>query len=327
MNGIVIIPTGIGCEIGGHAGDANPVIKLFSTLCNNLITNPNAVNASDINEMTENTLYVEGSILDRFLRGEIYLQKVYRNKILLVVNPPVNINTINSVSAARVTIGIDIDILELSTPLQLIAKFKNGKASGDVIGWDDLIEQVNNYEFDALAIQTLIEVDKEVGEYYLINGGINPWGGVEAKVSKLLADGLDKPLAHSPVDSNLFENFEEIVDPRLAAEVVSVSYLHCILKGLSRAPRINYKFGLSNKDIDFLVTPYGCVGEPHWACIENNIPVICVKENKTCLNDKIPNEFIIVENYLEAAGYISCIKAGISSKSIRRPIRETLILK
>ncbi|MHB8898830.1 MAG: DUF3326 domain-containing protein [Thermoguttaceae bacterium] len=25
MNIVLVIPTGIGCEIGGHAGDANPV--------------------------------------------------------------------------------------------------------------------------------------------------------------------------------------------------------------------------------------------------------------------------------------------------------------
>lgn len=29
MNIVLIIPTGVGCEIGGHAGDANPVAKLM----------------------------------------------------------------------------------------------------------------------------------------------------------------------------------------------------------------------------------------------------------------------------------------------------------
>ena len=77
MNIVLIIPTGIGAEIGGHAGDGNPVAKLFGSICDNLITHPNVVNASDINEMPENTLYVEGSILDRFLRGEIYLNQPF----------------------------------------------------------------------------------------------------------------------------------------------------------------------------------------------------------------------------------------------------------
>ncbi len=77
MNVALIVPTGIGCEIGGHAGDANPVAKLIGKCCDKLITHPNVVNASDINEMPENTLYVEGSILNRFLRGELYLQETY----------------------------------------------------------------------------------------------------------------------------------------------------------------------------------------------------------------------------------------------------------
>ena len=49
MNTVVIIPTGIGCEIGGHAGDATPVIKLLANISNNLITHPNAVNALNTN--------------------------------------------------------------------------------------------------------------------------------------------------------------------------------------------------------------------------------------------------------------------------------------
>ena len=32
MNVVMIIPTGIGCEIGGHAGDANPIAKLLSSV-------------------------------------------------------------------------------------------------------------------------------------------------------------------------------------------------------------------------------------------------------------------------------------------------------
>ncbi len=55
MNVVLIIPTGIGCEIGGHAGDANPVAKLIGACCDNLILHPNVVNASDVNEMPENS--------------------------------------------------------------------------------------------------------------------------------------------------------------------------------------------------------------------------------------------------------------------------------
>jgi len=56
MNGVFIIPTGLGAEIGGHAGDATPSAKLVASCCDKLIVNPNVVNASDINEMSDNML-------------------------------------------------------------------------------------------------------------------------------------------------------------------------------------------------------------------------------------------------------------------------------
>ena len=86
MNIVMIIPTGIGCEIGGHCGDANPAARLLASCCDILIVHPNVVNASDINEMPENCLYVEESILDRFLKGELYLERVLSNKVLIAVN-------------------------------------------------------------------------------------------------------------------------------------------------------------------------------------------------------------------------------------------------
>lgn len=333
MNIIVIIPTGIGCEIGGHAGDANPVIKLFASMCNNLITHPNAVNASDINEMTENTLYVEGSILDRFLRGEIFLKKIFYNKILLAVNKPIDTNTQNAVNAARVTIGADIELVELNTQLTMNGFYDtNGKASGKIDGWLELCEQIKDYDFDALAIQSFISVDEKVKEKYFNGvGGVNPWGGIEAIASKLIADKLDKPVAHAPYLTNehLLEDDKKygsiISDPRIAAEMISNCYLHCILKGLHKAPLIDYNKGLSVKDIDFLITPIDCVGEPHYACLSAGIPIIAVKENKNCLNDKMPDNFIIAENYLEAAGIISSYKSGINYKSVIRPVEQLKI--
>jgi len=332
MNGVLIIPTGINAEIGGHAGDGNPVAKLIAGVCDKLITHPNVVNASDINEMTENTLYVEGSILDRFLEGEIELEEVKSNKILVVANSPITYHTINAVSAGRATIGIDAEIVELNKPLRMVSKIKDGIASGYVYGYHELIKQVNQYDFDALAIHTPIEIDKEVELGYYKNGGINPMGGVEAKASKLIANLLNKPVAHAPYenltlesDPELFHAFEHVFEPRLSAESISTCFLHCVLKGLFKAPRIGK--GLSYKDIDFMVSPVDCVGRPHRACLKNNIPVIAVKENKNNLHDVMPKEFIVVENYLEAVGMIKCMECGISPKSIRRPLDYTIVHK
>lgn len=329
MNSVLIIPTGIGAEIGGHSGDGNTVAKLIASVSDTMIIHPNVVNAADVNEMTTNMLYVEGSILDRFLEGKIELQRVHSNKILVVVNSPLHNETVNAVSTARVTIGINVEILVLNTPLQMIAKFENGIATGTVLGWKELIEQVKKYDFDALAIATPIKIDKTVELNYFENGGVNPLGGVEAKASKLIANALNKPVAHSPVlieEDNWLLLYNEIVDPRMSAEMTSVCFLHCILKGLHKAPRIGK--GLSVNDVDVMISPHGCWGRPHIACRSIGIPIIIVKENTTVCNATYPsgNDLIFVENYLEAVGVIQAIKEGISLESIRRPISQTIII-
>lgn len=329
MIGVLIVPTGIGAAIGGHAGDANPVCKLLSSCCDTLITHPNVVNASDINEMPKNVLYVEGSQLNQFLQGEINLEPIRTyNKILLVANSPISNETINAVNAARHTIGADIEILELSTPLIMEATIDDkGCATGNITGIDTLCERILFKNFDALAIHTPIGVQRDVALRYYKEGGLNPWGGVEAKASKLIAGMINKPVAHAPLESvtpddkDLYFIFEQKVKPRIAAEAISNCYLHCVLKGLHRAPKIinaeilgSYS-AINHRDIDFMVSPFGIWGAPHIACYKHGIPVIMVRENKTCLKKTVG--WIKVENYWEAAGYIMAMKAGINPSSVR----------
>ena len=320
----MIVPTGIGAEIGGHAGDANPAAKLLAGCCDNLITHPNVVNASCINEMTENTLYVEGSILDRFLEGYIGLKKVARNKILIVCNSfddeIIEIGFKNSVNAARCTIGADIEVITLNTPLRMVSVLTDKGATGKVDGWEELVYQVKDYKFDALGVVTEVEIEDEVAFNYYKNGGLNPWGGVEAKASRLIAEKINKPVAHAPIDTPALKDVSDmLVGPRDAAEAISYDFLHCIVKGLNKAPRIvPNTVGLNCNDVDCLITPVGCVGPPHKSCMRKGIPIIAVKENKTCLNDPMPDEFILVENYWEAAGIIMCMKAGINPVTVRR---------
>lgn len=327
MNVVFIVPTGVGAEIGGHAGDANPAAKLLASVSDTLITHPNVVNASDINEMTENTLYVEGSMLDRFLAGDIELERVHYNRILLAVNAPVDIKTINAVSAARATIGADITIIELKTPLVMLANMDGDRAGGAVKGVDQLIEQVRKKPFDALAIVTHITVSDKVALKYLKNGGVNPWGGVEAILSKIVSAALGKPVAHAPFFGNVkgtIEEYDAVVDPRMAAELVSRCYLHCVLKGLHRAPKIGK--GLSVDDVNCLVTPTGLHGPPHRLCMNNNIPIITVLENKTCFDESIGyKRNIPAATYLEAAGIVAAMRAGIDWRTVRRPLAPTRI--
>ena len=42
---IFIVPTGIGCEVGGFAGDALPTAKLLASASGCLITHPNVMMA------------------------------------------------------------------------------------------------------------------------------------------------------------------------------------------------------------------------------------------------------------------------------------------
>jgi hypothetical protein len=332
MKGVFIVPTGVGAEIGGHAGDATPAAKLIASVCDKLIVHPNVVNASDINEMSENMLYVEGSTLDGFLRGEYGLKEVYSNKILLAVNSPVRTEIINAVSAARSTMGANIEIVELKEPLKMEAFFRKGEATGNIYNLSAAVMQLKQYDFDVLIVNTPIDTeDDDVIRYLLENGGVNPWGGVEAMLSKHMSGALDKPVIHAPVEnSEVFKSFNDVVDARKAAELISICYLHCCIKGAHKAP----KMSLNNKahwnsDIDFLISPTKVIGPPHLACVRAGIPIISVKENKTILNDTMPSsaKAIFVENYLEAAGVISAWKAGVSLESVIRPLKETNVYK
>ena len=112
FNVAFLVPTGIGTEIGGHAGDATPVAQLIASVCDNLILHPNVVNASDINELPNNSLYLEGSTITRLLMGTIGIKKIRSNRILLIIddNPERIFSTaaINSANAARASYGCDI---------------------------------------------------------------------------------------------------------------------------------------------------------------------------------------------------------------------------
>jgi hypothetical protein len=277
--------------------------------------------------MPANALYVVGSILDRFLEGNTNLQEVRSNKILVAVPKPIKPETYNAINAARVTIGADIEILEMETPLVMQGWVSNGRATGKATGINELINQVAVHQFDALAIASPIQVNKDEAFHYLSGDGkVNPWGAIEALVSKRIASALNKPVAHAPVESDDAVNnpelfnilYHKVVHPRKAAEVISNCYLHCVLKGLHKAPRPGlFAQGrtIDRSSVMCLVAPAGCVGRPHQACFEAGIPVIAVEENDVGI--VVDNRMIYVNNYLEAAGTIMAMKAGVSSASVR----------
>jgi len=171
---------------------------------------------------------------------------------------------------------------------------------------------------------------------------INPWGGVEAMLTHAVSMLFEVPAAHSPMlESQKVADFDlGLVEPRLAAEAVSLTFVQCMLKGLHRSPRIitdpdvMREEGLINvADISCLVIPDKCLGLPTLAALQQGIPVIAVRENSNLMNNNLntlpwaPGQFYQVENYWEAAGVMSAIKSGISPASMRRPLTETKVEK
>ena len=333
MNVVFIVPTGVGAEIGGHSGDATPAAKLVASVCDTLIVHPNAVNASDINEMTDNMLYVEGSMLDRFLEGEIGLKEVCSNRILLVVNTPILNEIINAINAARVTIGAEIEYLELDTPLTMTSILKNDKATGAITGIEEMVNQIQykSKDFDVLIINTPISTPgKDVLQYLGNLGGTNPWGGVEAKLSLEVSSRIGKPVIHAPIENSPeMKAFNKVVDPRKAAELVSVCYIHCCFKGAHKAPKISMADeDWWNSDIDFLVTPASLWGRPHKACQNAGIQIIEVLGNKPESQrkwDDYPNigreGVMFADNYLTVVGIIAARKAGVTIDSVTNNVR------
>lgn len=340
FNAVLLIPTGIGAEIGGHCGDGNVIARLMASTCDTLITHPNVVNASDINEITENTMYVEGSIITRLLMGQIGLQKVRSNRILMLMDKHdeknFNDEIINAVSSARVTLGINCDIIEMNNIIYCSSAYSNsGRAVGKIEFLERLFEIIynNRNNYDAIALSTFIDVPHSFHKkYYKSDNMVNPWGGIEAMLTHSIAEEFNLPCAHAPMmNSKDVMNLElGVIDPRKAPESSSTTYLHCVLKGLHKSPKIvSYDKGLNIEDISCLIIPDGCIGLPTLACIEQGIPVIAVKENRNIMKNELeklpfaPGKLFVVDNYLEAVGIMNSIKAGISIDTVRRPIQYT----
>lgn len=348
LNAVLLVPTGIGAAIGGHSGDAGPVARLLAAACDNLIVHPNVVNASDINEMPENALYVEGSVITRLLMGTVGLQKVRSNRVMLVIDKHedafFNEAAINSASAARAAFGLDCPlVIAMDDSVLMRSLYSNsGRAVGRIEYFELLCELLQEYrsEYDAVALSSLIQVPEHFHRDYFRDDidMINPWGGVEAMLTHAVSTLFDVPSAHSPMmTSKETMNLDVgVVDPRKAAEAVSTTYLHCILKGLHKSPRIipnasthGYSGLLTVADISCLVIPDGCVGLPMLAAIEQGIPVIAVRENKNRMRNRLEElpfasgKLFIVDNYLEAAGIMNALRVGVAPESVRRPLART----
>ena len=348
FNAVMLVPTGVGASIGGHAGDATPAATLLAAVCDTLITHPNVLNASDLIQIPDNTQYVEGSLITQLMMGGVGLERTRNNRVLVLVQAHEDQlftnAAINAVNAARAYYGLTVtEVVRLAPDFRMIAQYTpSGSAAGRIEGlehvWRILDERVGN--FDAVAISSIIEVPHEFHEDYYEREGnmINPWGGVEAILTHGISLKYGIPAAHSP----MFESREisdldlGVVDPRMAAEVVSMTFFQSVLRGLQRSPRIAYtgnesRTALRTEDISCLVIPAGCLGLPTLAALYQGIPVVAVKENANIMHNKLEQlpwsdgQLITVNNYWEAAGVMTSLKAGIDPFAVRRPFQRVHI--
>ena len=350
FNVVFIVPTGIGAEIGGHAGDATPAARLISEICDTLILHPNVVNASDINEMPNNSLYVEGSVITRLLMGTVGLVKTRANRILAIIDgegeDAFQNAAINAINAARASYGLNCSgIIKMDPAIKMKAAFTNaGTAAGSISGLEGLFDILDDCQekFDAIALSSIVCVPEDFHKKYFDSAGdmINPWGGVEAMLTHAVSQRLNLPSAHAPMFESLevANQYPGVVDSRMAAEAISLTFFQCVLKGLKTSPIIisdSAKFGnqgvISASDISCLVIPDGCLGLPTLAALEQGITVVAVGENKNLMKNDLtalpwdPDQLYVVENYWEAAGVLCALRAGIKPDSVRRPLQQVSV--
>lgn len=345
FNVAMIVPTGIGAEIGGHAGDATPAATLIASVCDTLVTHPNVLNASDIIQIPPNALYVEGSVISQLLMGSVALQRPRANRLLVLMESHEDHlftdATINAVNAARASYGISVsEIVAVDRSFQMSADYTStGVAAGYIQGLDQIWSALDHRKstFDAVAISSVIRVPRDVQiEYYEQAGRmVNPWGGVEAMLTHAISSRYRVPAAHAPMfESRAIAELDVgVVDPRMAAEVVSITFLQCVLRGLQHAPRIMparkplHRSVLTVDQISCLLIPDGCIGLPTLAALAQGITVVAVRENANIMRNRLSalpwaaGQFHLVDNYLEAAGLLSALRNGIAPESVRRPIR------
>ena len=348
FNVVMLVPTGIGAEIGGHAGDATPAAYLLASVCDTLITHPNVLNAADMIQIPINTLYVEGSVITRLMMGTARLGRSRSNRLLVLVqrhrDQMFTDAAINAVNAARAYYGLQVsEVVMIDPSFKMYAEFSpSGVAAGRVEGLNHLWQTIDSRvgSFDAVAISSVIDTPLEYHREYYDRGGqmVNPWGGVEAILTHAISLKYSVPAAHAPMlESKEIADLElGVVDARMAAEVVSLTFLQSVLRGLQSSPRIIDQVSgggasMGAENVSCLVIPGGCVGVPTLAALQQGVRVISVGENKNIMCNELGDlewqndQLIEVANYWEAAGVLASLREGLDPYAVRRPINPVSV--
>ena len=135
----ISIPTGIGAEIGGYAGDGGKIARMFSKHFN-VITHPNVVNGGILSAINDDILYVEGYAYDEFFKGNLELTPLgefEQNKIGVIFDKSIpkdilNVH-INTIFAEREVKGLSIPYYEVTDePCGVEFYIKDGHSTGMV---------------------------------------------------------------------------------------------------------------------------------------------------------------------------------------------------
>ncbi len=351
---LLLIPTGIGCEVGGYAGDGIPVARLLAAASGCLITHPNVMNGASLYWNDERIQYVEGYSVDRFVCGEFLLQPVRKQKVGILLDAGIESDLrerhLQVVDGCRATLGLDIGpIVTTDNSLEItLGASSTGASWGEIGNLDQLLragERLKENGATAIAIVTRFPDNLSIKEVdaYRQGRGVDLIGGAEAVISHSLVRHLSIPCAHSPALTPLA--IEHCLDPRAAGEELGYTFLTCVLVGLSRAPNLIRKpllteissiyqtglFGIEN--LGALIAPKSALGgEAVLACIEKNIPLIVVSNSGVLDVDLeslgLVNELEVLgsrnilsaSNYIEAAGLLMALREGLTIDSLKRPI-------
>ncbi|WP_236619724.1 DUF3326 domain-containing protein [Candidatus Synechococcus spongiarum] len=342
MPTVLIIPTGIGCQQGGFAGDGLPVARLLAAASGCLVTHPNVLNAASLYWPDARIHYTEGWALDRFCRGQTALRPCHRHCLGLLLDgglePELLERHRQAAAAARFSLGLSIGP-EVVTPEPLGVRLEQG---GSGISWGglnrvDLLlaagRELRRRGATAVAVVTRFPDESPMSsllQNYRHGHGVDAMAGAEAVISHLLVRELGLPCAHAPAVRPL--PLLSDVDPRAAAEELGYTFLPSVLAGLSRAPRLVPAAEAQGGDllaqqVGALVAPHGALGGPAvLAASEGRIPVLAV-HNPSQLEvtaAALGLEGVInVANYQEAAGVVLSLREGLDPDALQRPLGQT----
>ena len=334
---LMVVPTGIGCEVGGYAGDAVPAARLLAAASGCLMTHPNVMNGASLYWSDSRIHYVEGSSLDRFAAGELALEPVRSQRIGLLLDAGIEedlrLRHLQVADGCRASLGLTLGPVETTAaPIGVsLSQGESGASWGQLERPDVLLaagERLRDAGATAIAVVARFpdDPDSEALTAYRQGGGVDALAGAEAVISHWLSRQLNLPCAHAPALSPL--EIDPQLDPRAAGEELGYTFLPCVLVGLSRAPALwpaaEAPAGSIRPDqIGAVVAPAGALGGAAvLACAERGVPVIAV-ENPCVLSvtaEALGIEVIPASSYSEAAGLLLALREGINPEALQRPL-------